>query len=1122
MHRFNLAESTIDEIKSMTPEFGYNGFGEFVFYRTYSRTKEDGSMETWHDVVIRVTEGTIGIRKDWYKRNGIPWDEDFWQTYALNFAISMFKMEWLPPGRGLWAMGTEYVYTRGSMSLNNCGLSEIRHIAKDSHWVMDALMNGVGVGFNPIRDDDIRLYQPEGTYDYVIGDDRESWCDSVRDLIDSYFIPGSLKPRFLYHEVRKAGLPIRGFGGVSSGPEPLKELHERIEGYLERFMDEDDYCSVRLKVDIVNAIGCCVVAGNVRRSAELCAAPIDDPIFMDLKNYDMYPERAAIGWMSNNSVLLEEDRDFERLGEIADRVIRNGEPGFINLRNLPKGRIGKNDVVKPDKAVGFNPCLTGESKVFVADGRGYVSIEELANDNVDVPVYCVNGEDQLTIRTMRNPRKTGVAVPIYRVIFDDGTHIRVTGNHRFMLRNRLFKQVTDLTEGDQLAVVNRYHIVPSNDSYWSHYIQLGYGGSTQMEHRLIALDRYGDIPSDHDVHHKDLNKRNNHPDNLELVFGSEHLSGHSSGEDNPNFSGYTNQDFIDLGVQLCKKLDRRFSKDDWLTNIGIQPDSRYRAKHLGSFREFSEMCADLAGVLNAPLDTRTLRLFTDMQRSGYQPIIEDGKVLVHKTCEHCKGTFKIESVRREQSYCSHSCHNRSRDYTKNLEGQRKAFAERREGIQEKQLDVFTKLKAELGREPKVLEWKDGCRELSISPEIGRVGSPFQSWYDLRVKAKEHNHRVVAVYRDGVEDVYNGTVDDFHNFIVGGWEEVLDSGTRVERGIVNPQCGEQPLEDKELCTLAETCPTRCKTFQDWLKACEYATMYASTVTLLPTHRPETNAVMLRNRRIGVSIVDVTGWLHEQGASKVINLMRQGYQTVRKVNQWLNSEAGIPEALRVSTIKPGGTTPKLAGKTSGLGFPTFHETLFRVRVAKNSPVAQILIDSGLPHEEDINDRKGTWVFEWPVMQGPAKPATKASLWEQAMNLVMLQREWSDNAVSNTLYFKPKWKLIMVGVIEDSKCWEDQKIETDQWGRCNLYQFDPNHEEDDVERVLSMIAPLTKSVSLLPHTEAGVYPQSPQSGLTKEEYEERIKNLKPIDWSQLTNNTPNIDDDKYCSGGACVIPQ
>lgn len=358
--RFELRQSTIDNLKSLTPEFGYNGFGEMIFYRTYSRTKPDGSKENWFDVVKRVTEGVFSIRKDWYIKNHIEWDEDLWQDYAVGFSQSMFKMQWLPPGRGLWAMGTDYVYQRGSMALYNCAATTIgEDIGNDIHWLMDCLMNGVGVGFEPLRDDSLVTYEPStdnGVVFNVIPDSREGWIDSVKLQINSYLTPNHPVVEHEYFKVRGPGLPINGFGGVSSGPEPLKYLHSQIDRFFKMFRELEWYDSVLLKTDLANAVGCCVVAGNVRRSAELCKGSINDEVFMNMKDYDKYPHRAELGWMSNNSVALIDDKDFDRLGEIAKRVIKNGEPGYINVRNLRKGRIGKDDGLRHDYATLLNPC----------------------------------------------------------------------------------------------------------------------------------------------------------------------------------------------------------------------------------------------------------------------------------------------------------------------------------------------------------------------------------------------------------------------------------------------------------------------------------------------------------------------------------------------------------------------------------------------------------------------------------------------------------------------------------------------------------------------------------------------------------------------------------------------
>ena len=132
--RFFLDDEKVDVLAAMEPKFGYDGFGEIVFYRTYSRTGPDRSQENWLDVVLRNINGTMSIRKDHYIKNYIHWDEAYWQNYAFGMAESLFKMEWMPAGRGLWAMGTKFIYERGSMALNNCGFVKIRgnaHIGND-------------------------------------------------------------------------------------------------------------------------------------------------------------------------------------------------------------------------------------------------------------------------------------------------------------------------------------------------------------------------------------------------------------------------------------------------------------------------------------------------------------------------------------------------------------------------------------------------------------------------------------------------------------------------------------------------------------------------------------------------------------------------------------------------------------------------------------------------------------------------------------------------------------------------------------------------------------------------------------------------------------------------------
>lgn len=66
---------------------------------------------------------------------------------------------------------------------------------------------------------------------HSVGDSREGWVASVRLLIDALIL-GRQQPQFDYSLVRPAGAPIRGFGGVASGPGALQQLHEVMDAEL--------------------------------------------------------------------------------------------------------------------------------------------------------------------------------------------------------------------------------------------------------------------------------------------------------------------------------------------------------------------------------------------------------------------------------------------------------------------------------------------------------------------------------------------------------------------------------------------------------------------------------------------------------------------------------------------------------------------------------------------------------------------------------------------------------------------------------------------------------------------------------------------------------------------------
>ena len=358
--KFTLSDAFIEKYKRKRPPFGFNGLGELVYMRTYSRLKEDGKNERWWETVRRVVEGTYSMQKNWIDHHQLGWNPWQAQRSAQEMYDRIWSMKFLPPGRGLWAMGSPITEEKGIYAaLNNCGFvttEDIKHeLSKPFTFLMDASMLGVGVGFDTKGAGNLfikGINKDKATEFYTIPDTREGWVDSVRLLIDNHFTNGS-PVEFDYSLIRKAGTAIKGFGGIASGPEPLMELHTNISEVLERNTGHD--ITVRTIVDIQNYIGKCVVAGNVRRTAEIVFGDPYSVEYLDLKDYKKNPEREMFGWTSNNSVFAELGMDYS---DVCDRVVNNGEPGFAWLENMKGYSRMKNGMDNKDhRSSGGNPCL---------------------------------------------------------------------------------------------------------------------------------------------------------------------------------------------------------------------------------------------------------------------------------------------------------------------------------------------------------------------------------------------------------------------------------------------------------------------------------------------------------------------------------------------------------------------------------------------------------------------------------------------------------------------------------------------------------------------------------------------------------------------------------------------
>ncbi len=118
----------------------------------------------------------MSIRKNHTIKNCLNWDENYWQDYAFVMGTYMAKMMFLPPGRGLWAMGTKHVDKVGSAALNNCGAVDTTDLIVAADWTMDMLMHGVGVGFNTVWKGCTKVSSDTSkSVKFVVQDSREGW-----------------------------------------------------------------------------------------------------------------------------------------------------------------------------------------------------------------------------------------------------------------------------------------------------------------------------------------------------------------------------------------------------------------------------------------------------------------------------------------------------------------------------------------------------------------------------------------------------------------------------------------------------------------------------------------------------------------------------------------------------------------------------------------------------------------------------------------------------------------------------------------------------------------------------------------------------------------------------------
>ena len=301
---------------------------------------------------------------------------------------------------------------------------------------------------------------------------------------------------------------------------------------------------------------------------------------------------------------------------------------------------------------------------------------------------------------------------------------------------------------------------------------------------------------------------------------------------------------------------------------------------------------------------------------------------------------------------------------------------------------------------------------------------------------------------------------------------------------NP-CAEQSLESFEMCTLVETYLNRHDDLEDYKRTLKFAYLYAKTVTLLPTHWEETNAIMQRNRRIGTSMSGVANFADNRGLPTLREWMDEGYGTVKYYDNVYSEWLGIRESIKTTTVKPSGTVSILAGESPGVHWTPGGKYFLRtIRFSNLDPMLPLFKMANYRVEPAFESPDTTSVVYFPIKSDATRSDKEVTIFEKMALAAQAQRYWSDNSVSVTISFNSETESQHVGTV--------------------LHMYDGQ----------------MKTVSFLPQGN-DVYPQQPYSQITEDEYTEYTMQLFQIDFSGVyAGMAADAIGENFCTTDACEV--
>lgn len=1057
---FRLDDTFLSHYTGKKPEFGFNGLGEFVFYRTYSRLMEDGRKENFIDTAKRVVEGCYEIQRRHCNKIHIPWDFYKAQSSAQEMFEHIWNFRFLPPGRGLWMMGTKFMWERGSAALNNCfayntefitrsGIKKIgdaagttqRVLSKGGKWV-DAKISSFG------KQELYKLVLRRGRHKKTIyTTENHRWFVKSKSKAlavvwgEDQNTNQTYKTRECYTSDLKVNMRmcVNYGSGINNNflrPSVVGIMHGICNGDGTTGSPDSShgtylYLCGKKDAELLKFFGSEFhITDAPERGSEGAKRVADLPRFFrqhpDLNEASTY----LYGWLCG---YFAADGRISKKGSV--QICSSDRDNLECVRSVCAILgVGCHDITSGLQTVTYND---GSKKKFV----GYKIT--LFSDHLNDDFFLLSHHKRRFIETKKSRPKS---IPQYNYWYVDSVEAtgqydevycaQVPDYHCFTLAgnvltgNCAFVSTDDRIEADPAE--------PFCFLMDMAMLGVGVGFDTKGADKIYVRK-----PANRRIEYAVQDSREGWVDSLRVLIQS-----------------YTTH-WADGYIEFDYSPVRPAGSD--INGFGGKASGPGILEELHEL--VRELLSDRVGQFLSSVD------IVDLMNYVGRCVVAGN---VRRTAEIAFG------MPDDSKYCT-----MKNPYV---------------GLNDEERAMLEKCDAQYWQ-----EWGngDGANRLPVSldaivlDKLGALGPNSTIRPDVlrnaaKTKTAMDHHRWASnnsVFAEVGMD-YNGISSSIsvngepglmwlsnmqdYGRMIDGRQPGIDG--RVRGG--NP-CLEQSLESYELCNLVESFPANHSTPEEYMRTLKFAYLFAKTVTLLPTHNPRTNQVTLRNRRIGLSQSGVAQAFEKFGRRNVLDeFCDAGYNEIRRWDQIYSEWLCVQNSIKVTSVKPSGTVSLLAGATPGIHYPEAASHWRRVRVAKESILVDIFRASGFDVETLKADPTRTVVVKF-ACHDELRSTREVSIWEQVKNIVDYQRYWADNQVSCTIKFKPE-------------------------------------EAPDIPRVLECFEDELKGISFLPLVNHG-YEQAPYEECTADEVEDYNLGITDPDY---TSYIMEAAGSKFCDGDKCSV--